>query len=152
MFRTSNSADESDKAATPSNSPNQWTDLSFLEVQTPKALDGRKVGMFEAHFSLVICGSHESRWVGYALDNTEFDGEELHDKIFPCEGVHPDPIASCLNDSGLDADLPIWNPREYFLFAVSNRITRAAIEWDALLRAIERRINQYVCWFIFPIP
>lgn len=100
--------------------------------------------MFEAHFSLVICGSNESRWVAYALDNTELYSDELYDRIFPCEGFHPDPIGSCLNNNEIDADCPIWNPREYFLLAVANRITRAADEWDALLWDIERKIKEYV--------
>lgn len=97
--------------------------------------------MHEAHFSFVICGTHESRWTAYAFDNTEFDGEELYDKIFPCEGVHVDPIMS---DDYMDAERPIWNAREYFLHVVESRMHKAAVEWEALLRPVEGRIREYV--------
>lgn len=119
----------------------KWTDLSFLEIQTPEAPVGRRHGMFEAHFSFVICGSHEKRWAAYSFDDTEFDDEDLYDKIFPCEGVHADPIAS---DDDTDAERPIWDAREYFLKIVSSRVRRATDSWDELLRPIERSIQEYV--------
>lgn len=96
--------------------------------------------MFEAQFSLVICGSHEARWVAYAFDDTEVDEEDLCDRISVCDGFHPDPIL----DDETDADCPIWNPREYFLRTLANRITRGTNSWDALVRAIDRSIGEYV--------
>lgn len=124
--------------------PLKWTDLSFLEIQNPTTASVENHGMFEAHFSFVICGSHESRWAAYAFDDTEFvAGEDLYEKIF-CDGFQWDPIASCLPVDDLDADLPIWNSREYFLNIVARRMARAAKSWDALLRTIDCRIDQYV--------
>ena len=112
-----------------------------MEVQALEHTTERCHGIFEAHFSFVIYGAHEQRWVAYAFDNTEFDGEELLNKIFPCEGVHADPIVS---DDDTDAERPIWDPRLYFLKVVRARLAQAATEWDALFWAIERRIVQYV--------
>jgi hypothetical protein len=97
--------------------------------------------MYEAQFSLVICGSNEERWTAYAFDDTEFDGEELYDKIFPCEGVHADPVAL---DDDIDAERPIWNPREYFLKVVEARMAQATVEWEVLVRSVERSIREYV--------
>jgi hypothetical protein len=99
--------------------------------------------MYEAHISFVICGLDEGRWTAYAFDDTEFDGDALYDRIFPCEGFHADPIASEYHDD-IDAELPIWNPREYFLRVVASRIARAAEEWEALVRPVERSITEYV--------
>jgi hypothetical protein len=119
----------------------KWTNISFLEIQTPKAPVGQEHGMFEAHFSFVICGSHERRWTAYAFDDTEFDGEDLYEKIFPHNGFHSDPIVS---DGDTDAELPIWDAREYFLRTVSSRVASAADSWDELLRQIEHSIQKYV--------
>lgn len=119
----------------------KWIDLSFLEVQTTEALDVKKHGMYELHFSFVIYGSHEHRWAAYAFDDTAADTEELYDKIFPCEGVHQDPIAS---DNDTDAEFPIKDPREYFLKILAPRVGGIADSWQTLLRAIERRIDEYV--------
>jgi len=131
-FRTSPPSDD--------NSLSEWTDLAFLEMQVPKSLDQRKHGMLEVHFSFVICGCDETRWVAWAFDDTQFDGEDLIDRILPCEGVHQDPIA---NDN-TDAECPIWDPREYFLKIIEARITRAAREWEATVRPVERSIREYV--------
>jgi hypothetical protein len=122
----------------------KWTDLSFLEIETPKAPEGGKHGIFEAHFTLVICGTHEGQWDAYAFDDNEFEGEDLCEKL-SVEGFHPDPIASCLlSDNHTDADLPIWNPREYFLKVVANRTAAASEAWDSLIRATERSIKKHV--------
>jgi len=98
--------------------------------------------MSEGHFSFVIYGISERRWGAYAFDDTEPDEEDLQDKI-SCGGRHWDPIGSCLEDD-IDAELPIWNPREYFLNVVARRVALGAHYWEGLLRAIERRIKNHV--------
>ena len=137
VFRHSVSASEA-------GNPASWTDLSFLEIGAPETPDRKEHGMFEAHFSFAICGSHESRWAAYAFDDTELDGEDFNETLFPCDDFHPDPIASCRSENHTDADLPIWGPREYFLNVVANRISQAADSWTVLIRVVERSINEYV--------
>jgi hypothetical protein len=101
--------------------------------------------MFEARFSVVICGSQEGRWTAYAFDDTEFDGEDLYEKMMGnCQPFHADPIASCIWGDDVNADIPIWNPREYFLIVVANRIARAANDWESLVGPVERSIREYV--------
>lgn len=132
--------------ATSQGSPNikaplRWIDLSFLEIQTPKANTERHHGLYEAHISVVICGSDAECWTAYAFDDGDFDGENLYDAIYPYKGIHADPIAS---DGDVDAERPIWDPREYFLTVVAARMARVAEEWEALVRLIERSIREYV--------
>lgn len=98
--------------------------------------------MTNEHFSFVIYGDRENRWAGYAFDDTKSDGDDLQDKIY-CEGLHVDPICSGGLDD-VDSELPIWDPREYFLNVVTTRVGLAADSWEALLRAIERRVKHYV--------
>jgi hypothetical protein len=108
-------------------STKQWTDLSFLELSSPDKNTVPKLGMSEAHFSFVVCGWRENRWVAYAFDNTEPGDEGSYDRLFYG-----------------DAEPPIWDPREYFLTVVEARVIRAADSWEALVRGIERRITKYV--------
>jgi hypothetical protein len=101
--------------------------------------------MFESRFSVVICGSSEKQWAVYAFDDTYPDGDNLYDKMIAAlQPFHADPIVSCLGGDDVDADLPIWNPRRYFLLAVANRITVAANGWMTLMRTVERSIKDYV--------
>jgi hypothetical protein len=101
--------------------------------------------MFESRFSIVICGSSEKQWAVYAFDDTYSDGDDLYEKLTgPCQPFHADPIVSCLGGDDVEADLPIWNPRRYFLRAVANRITVAANGWMTLMRTVECSIKDYV--------
>ncbi|OCK76085.1 hypothetical protein K432DRAFT_307150 [Lepidopterella palustris CBS 459.81] len=122
--------------------PRQWTDLSFLNIQTPKFQDKRKYGTCKARFSLIICGSDHRRWVGYAFVDRDFDSEELEEDDFSYEGIQEDPIAS---NGELDANLPIWDPREYFLMIFDIQMAKVLKEWENLVRAVERCINEHVC-------
>ncbi|KAH8773330.1 hypothetical protein BGZ57DRAFT_824293 [Hyaloscypha finlandica] len=116
-------------------SAKQWTDLSFLKLSSPDKNTVRKLGIFEAHFSFVVCGWRENRWIAYAFDNTEPDAEDSYGRLFE------ESYDRIFYD---DTEHPIWDPREYFLTVVEARVIRAADEWEALVRGIERRITKYV--------
>lgn len=103
--------------------------------------------MHEAQISFVVCGSDNRRWVGYAFVDTDSDGDDLADHNFPHEGFHADPIAS---DGKLDANLPIWDPREYFLMIFEIRMAQVLKEWEYLVLTVERSIKRYVCCRFFP--
>jgi hypothetical protein len=101
--------------------------------------------MFESRFSIVICGSSEKQWAVYAFDDTYSDGDDLYEKMIGnVQLFQADPIVSCLGGDDVEANLPIWNPRRYFLRAVANRITGAANAWMTFMRTVERSIKGYV--------
>jgi hypothetical protein len=126
--------------------PRQWTDLTFLNIQPPRSQDQKQYGIHEAQISFVICGSDNRRWVGYGFVDTEFDRENLADHDLSYVGKHEDPIAF----GELDANLPIWDPREYFLMVLQIRMAQVLKEWECLIRTVERSINQYVCRRFLP--
>jgi hypothetical protein len=99
--------------------------------------------MFEGHFSFAICGLCDNRWVAYAFDDTESHHEDLSKRLF-FGGVHWDPIASGRGNDIVPAEFPIWNPRDYFLNILVRRLCEAVDSWEALVRAIERRVMDYV--------
>lgn len=90
----------------------------------------------------MVCGSDNLRWVAYAfVDAVPGDDEVLEEMSCSYEGVQDDPIAS---DYELDANSPIWDPREYFLMIVAARMIRVLGEWEDLVRTVERSIKEYV--------
>ncbi|KAH8588290.1 hypothetical protein B0O99DRAFT_693577 [Bisporella sp. PMI_857] len=121
------------------NPPRQWTDLSFLAIESSKLQDQGVYGIHEAQISVVICGSDNRRWVGYGFVDKKFDDEDMGDAQE--EGILDDPIAS---DYGrIDANLPLWDPREYFLSIFEIRIDQVLKEWEFLVRTVERSIKRY---------
>jgi hypothetical protein len=106
-------------------------DLSFLEIP-----DQKKFIMHEAQITFLICGSDDQRWAAYAFDDTHFDEEDFGDEIFSYEGVQDDPIAR----GKIDANLPIGDPREYFLMIFDIRLAQVREEWKYLVRMVDRSI------------
>ena len=103
--------------------------------------------------SLVIYGISDRRWVVYAFDNDDLRDNDL--EVEDLEDENPryklgyfqeDPIAS---DGKVDANLPIWNPREYFLLIFQVRMGRILQEWKRLVRWLERNVEEYVCQDFF---
>lgn len=84
-------------------------------------------------------GLSDWRWVAYAFEKNTFDERDLEDETYPYENFQEDPIAK------VDADLPIWDPREYFLLIFNTRMCQVLEEWRNLVRWIERSIEGYVC-------
>ena len=139
-LRTSPPA-RSQRTARKTTPPRQWIDLEFLQIEPQDSQNPRHYGIHEAQISFALCGPDDGRWVGYAFVDTEFDGEDLTEDNFSYEGIHEDPIAL----DKMDANLPIWDPREYFLMIVEIRMAQVMKEWEYLVRTVERSITRYVC-------
>lgn len=121
--------------------PREWTDLAFLNLQPPNSQDQKEYIIRESQFSLVICGPDHGRWVGYNFIDDDSDEEDLAIYNFDYEVNNEDPISL----GKLDADQPIWDPREYYLTIVNIRMAQVLNEWECLIRAIERSVKNYVC-------
>jgi len=118
--------------------------LSFLQTKASTSKDNKVYNIHRAQFSLVISGYNERRWVAYAFENNTFDNVdlELEDEIYRCyEGFQADPIAS---DGLVDANNPIWSPREYFALIFEYRLAGVLRQWENLVRCVERNIQGYV--------
>lgn len=120
----------------------QWTDLTFLNLQAPKDQEQVQYGMYERQISFVVCGSDNKRWAGYAFVDTAFDDKDPEDDSVSDDGIYPDPISLY---GEVDTNLPIRHARQYFLLIVKLRMAQVRNHWRYLVRYVERRINQYVC-------
>ena len=118
----------------------RWTDLSFLKIdnsdlqhQEPKEV----WGIHEAQTSCVVTGSDDWRWVGYGFVDTEIDGflNDLSEDDLSFDQIAP---------GKLEANKPIWRPRDYWLKVFEIRIEQVRKEWEYLIHKVEISVNQYV--------
>lgn len=119
-----------------------WIDLSFLESGTPNA---RIYGAYQTQFSLVMYGFSDWQWVVYAFEHNLFDKRFEKD---PEEEIEEEDGSSSNEDpviwDGADANLPLEDPRQYFLRVFEARIRRISRCWDHLFHHIEESIRKYV--------
>ncbi|KZL72472.1 transcription factor sef1, partial [Colletotrichum tofieldiae] len=132
---------------------NPWrasTDLSFLLNSKSSGVDGSPTGcLYEAQTSLVVTGPNSSIWTACLLTDTYFrdqmdiNDEELlsyHDAARVNDGLYYDPLTS----GDHDANIPVWNPREYYCLVLMVRIKRIKEEWVKILYHLKNRIDEYV--------
>jgi hypothetical protein len=124
---------EDSNSELPTKPKRDYKSLSFLGMDN---IDG----ILEAQMSFTMCGFDESHWVAYAFDDADPDNGEWEDRDFSYEGFIEDPIALW----ELEANRPIWNPRQYFLLVMQSRITRVLKNWKSIVGPIRQSINSYV--------
>ncbi|KAF2740542.1 hypothetical protein EJ04DRAFT_600899 [Polyplosphaeria fusca] len=118
----------------------QWRDLTFLN-----SLE-ETVGIYEAQISVLICGSEERRWNAYGFEDTFFDEDrQMGEDEFSYDGMMTDQIGSAGGEDVINANDPIWNPREYFLKTCSRRMVQAYGESQNAVRAVEKRVTVALC-------
>lgn len=128
------------------------TDLSFL-VRKPKSPvpPTTKAYLCEAQTTVLISGSDPWRWVAYCFVDTYFESEDKRESVDAYDEeveiddeshVHfqPDPFTTAESD----ANLPVLNPREYFLIVLESRLRQARDEWHTLATNMGDIINDYV--------
>lgn len=130
--------------------------LSFLRIPPTKKL-GHTPGLYDAHISLVICGSDHTRWTCYAFVDTKSKNvstgnadDEEEDEQDP-DGTIEDPIASDSDGYEIIEDPPIWEPRQYFLRNIDFRMRIVLKEWMYLVRKVEISVEQHVRLSFFSI-
>jgi hypothetical protein len=131
--------------------PTGWVDISVLKNGGDSAsrLRMSTIGVCKTRFSLVICGTNEQHWTGYCFVDRDLEKNELdeelsgHDQFMTQE----DPIASDNGERSINAESPIKDPRAYFLTIFEIRIAAVKREWEGLVRAMERGIEDRVSLF-----
>lgn len=102
--------------------------------------------VYEAQISVVVTGFDHYVWAAYGLVDTYFDLEETVEGYHQLIGAggstkgRPDPLAA----GRINADEPIWTPREYFFKILELRMDQVHREWNFTARKVERNISRYV--------
>ena len=101
-----------------------------------------RLEFFEAQISFLACGVDEWVWTTYFFEDDYFTDDVRVER----DWIGPPPF------KGLDAPIgrhrslqhPIWNPREYFLAAMSRRMTQVTKEWRNLISTFDELMVEYV--------
>jgi hypothetical protein len=115
----------------------QSWDLPLLPTSTD-----RRHSLYEAKISVAVAGIDCSAWIAYGLVDTYFESDESVDRYHQWKGRQgrADPLA----DGQIDANNPIWTPREYFLKVFEIRINQVRKEWRRIIDKVEDEVKQYV--------
>jgi hypothetical protein len=100
--------------------------------------------LYEAQISVTVTGFDDSVWTAYGCIDTYFGSRESVSRYHRWKGSKglgkPDPLAR----GQIEADLPIWMPREYFLRIFEIRIKEVQSEWHRITDKVEAAVNKYV--------
>ena len=92
----------------------------------------------EAQISFLIVGVNERRWTAYCCVDTWFKSEQSAEAYLSRDQDGP-------TGGARDASQSRWNPREYFLLVLSQRISQISREWRNVFTVLMTRLDSYVC-------
>ncbi|CAG8957343.1 hypothetical protein HYFRA_00010769 [Hymenoscyphus fraxineus] len=110
--------------------------------------------IYEARCSVMVAGIDDWLWTAYCFVDVNFKGSEHRESIEnyanPGAPGPPNlvpPARDPLSCGKREANKPIWNPREYFLYILSIRMEQVKQEWEnsvfLLLQHIKPCINSF---------
>jgi len=121
----------------------QSRELPFLSrPMNASKSTGEHYCLYEAQISVTVTGIDDWVWTVYGIVDTYFESRETTEGYGALEGRlrgRPDPLAA----EQLNADQPIWTPREYFLKVFEIRLNRVLKEWDKIACMVEEEIKRY---------
>lgn len=140
----------------------EWEGLSQLPLESKNGRLSNRFAIFETRTTVVISGSSNTDWFGYALGNTgpvdaspsevdhndDGEGDDINhcdeeSKLEPKE----DFFATGGGEPVLGPNNIIWDPRIYFLRAMDSRLSVATQASEYLVRKLEAGCHDWVSWF-----
>ncbi|KAF2088867.1 hypothetical protein K490DRAFT_38141, partial [Saccharata proteae CBS 121410] len=102
---------------------------------------------YEANLSFLVFGVDEWFWTSYCCVDTYF-GSEPYKYTYFGGSLPTDPASG----GRLALDRPAWNPRQYFLAVLTQRMLQITQEWGALINAFDERLSDYEEIFAHMVP
>jgi hypothetical protein len=121
--------------------------LSFLagySISSRTSTSDQSDYLYQGQISCVVSGIDKHKWIAYLLADTYLESGEqsfveyLHDDYLE-GGLRRDP----LTDGVCDAEMPTWDPREYFLKVLEMQSSKVRQEWVNLVNSLQRMIMEY---------
>lgn len=92
---------------------------------------------YDAQISFLITGVDEWLWTAYCCVDMFFGSEQDPETYYIREVDGP-------SGGERSEDYPTWNPREYFMLVLSQRVTQITREWENVLYELCSRLEVYV--------
>lgn len=96
-----------------------------------------QANLYEAQVSVLVTGVDEWFWTAYCCAETYFGSEEPVNYYYENHLDAP-------SGGEISSQLPVWNPREYFLSILSRRLKQVTKEWSNVVEAVEQCLKGYV--------
>ncbi|KAI9708419.1 MAG: hypothetical protein M1828_002991 [Chrysothrix sp. TS-e1954] len=90
----------------------------------------------QAQISILITGIDEWIWTALCCVDTYFETDDQTEEMYY---LNLDAPTGAENT----CDKPIWNPREYFLVALANRVHQVTLEWAIIICEFESRLSKF---------
>jgi hypothetical protein len=116
-----------------------WMNIDFLDTKRADAGARGICGVHQAQISVTICGTDNSRWTAYCLEDRYFDEDGEMGGDEQTENHQSDQIARGV----FGAEDIIRDPREYFLRVFLIRMRQVHTERINLVRRIELGIKDH---------
>lgn len=93
---------------------------------------------YDAQISFLITGVDEGQWTAYCIIDTFMGSNEDTEAYLLQKADGP-------SGGARKESQPCWNPREYFLIVLSQRIKQITREWGNVTSTLMERLDAYVC-------
>jgi hypothetical protein len=109
--------------------------------------------IYEVQISCLVTGFDEGSWVGLAFVDTYYRGDDDRESAEYYAEQHAEAEESNIENPFLmdpltggevDANAPIWKPREYFLRVLERRIDQVRLEWHNVVSRLLQITEPYV--------
>lgn len=119
--------------------------LDFLDMCSPAEINSTTTDdcIYEVQISCMVSGLSNWSWVAYVLVDTYYQGPDSQESVehYAQPAIRiPDPLTR----GQRDANLPVWTPREYFLWVFEAQINQVRRESQNLVGRLLQRIQPYV--------
>ncbi len=115
-----------------------------MQFHTSPSLKGLPEYIYESQISIMVNGVDDWVWTAYCFVDVYFKGSGHTEEVEYYSNDARDKMDphSCGKHA---ADRPVWDPRKYFLRALSARMEQVREEWDNSVSLLMYQINPYVC-------
>jgi hypothetical protein len=117
-----------------------WKDLSLLKGESSGDKDQEAYRLYTAQISCVIYGFDEWQYTVCEFVDTEHNTNGLYDwpgdENDDAQELILDPILS-RHSAPMQADFPIWRPRQYFVKALETGIEEVSLEWGRVVYTLK---------------
>ncbi|KAI0816596.1 hypothetical protein GGR55DRAFT_627679 [Xylaria sp. FL0064] len=103
--------------------------------------------IYEAQISCLVAGLDDSSYIGYVFVDTYHDGPNSDESVksyYEKSNTSGRYSMDALSGGTLQADLPLWSPRLYFLRVFELRIEQVKEEWVNAVFVIQNKMSTYI--------
>jgi len=114
-----------------------------MQGNTSRSRGNHHEYIYESQISILVSGLDDWVWTGYCFVDVYFDGSGHTEQVENyCNNARERMDPHSFGE--YPADIPTWNPRQYFLRALSARVKQATEEWDNSVSLLMYHIGPYV--------